>query len=259
MADISNITEYCILGERCTGTNYLKKLMDTNFNLKETNNYGWKHFFGFSDYKNSDNVLFIGIVRDPFQWLGSLNKKKHHFPPHLKKNMRSLLVKPFFSIYDSKEQYSDKYGREIMEDRNIYTKKRYNNIIDLRNTKNSFLLDDMKNKVKNYVLIRYEDLSTKTFDELEKLKNQYNLIQKNNELINIVQHTKKKGARWDENHEVYKPTVENFKIVRRLINLNQEHRLGYLQNIQNPEKIKNDKVNYEKIKTEEEECEMLEG
>ncbi len=227
---MSEITEYCILGERCTGTNYLKKLMDTNFNLKESNKFGWKHFFGFSDYKDSDNVLFIGIVRDPFQWLGSLNKKKHHFPPHLKKNMRSILLNPFFSIYDSKE-HGEKYGKEIMEDRNIYTGKRYYNIVDLRNNKNKFLLDDMPKKVKHYILIRYEDLSTKTFEELEKLKNQYNLIQKNNELINIVKHTKKKGARWDENHEVYKPTLENFKLVRKLINIEQEHRLGYLLHI----------------------------
>ncbi len=225
---MTEITEYCILGERCTGTNYLQKLIETNFNLKEvTHKYGWKHFFGFSDYKDSDNVLFIGLVRDPFQWLGSLNKKKHHLAPHLRKNMRTLLRSEFFSIYDE-AGHGPKYGREIMEDRNIFTGKRYKNIVELRNTKNKFLLDVMQNKVKNYILLRYEDLSSKTFEQLENFKNKFNLTQKNPELINIVKHTKKKGTKWSQSRDVYKPLPHNFNFVIQNIDIKLEHRLGYL-------------------------------
>ncbi len=229
---MSTITEYCILGERCSGTNYLEKLIETNFGLKEiTHKYGWKHFFGFNNYKDSDNVLFIGIVRDPFQWLGSLNKKKHHLAPHLRQNMNILLRSEFFSIYDEKG-HGVKYGREIIEDRNIYTGKRYKNIIELRNTKNKFLLDDMEKKVKNYILLRYEDLSSKTFEQLENIKNKFNLNLKNSELINIVKHTKKKGTQWSKSRDIYKPLEHNFNFVIQNIDLELEHRLGYLLFIQ---------------------------
>ncbi len=225
---MTEINRFCILGERCTGTNYLQKLMETNFNLtEETHKYGWKHFFGFSNYENSDDVLFIGIVRDPFQWLGSLNKKKHHLAPHLRQNMRVLLRAQFYSIYDE-YGHGEKFGKEVMQDRNMFTGKRYKNVIELRNTKNKFLLDIMDKKVKNYILIRYEDLSTKTFEQLEIIRNKFDLKQKNNELINIIKHTKKKGTRWDENKDIYKPLPHNFNFVIKNIDLDLEHRLGYL-------------------------------
>ena len=34
-----------IYGERCSGTNYLKKLIETNFTQTVINDYGHKHFF----------------------------------------------------------------------------------------------------------------------------------------------------------------------------------------------------------------------
>ncbi len=230
---MSKITEYAILGERCTGTNYLQKLMENNFHLKKTDRFGHKHFFGFSDYKDSDNVLFIGIVRDPFQWLGSINKKKYHFAYHLRKNMRILLTQPYFSVYDSKVDHGEKFGHEIMEDRHIYTHKRYRNIIDLRNTKNYFLVKDMPKKVKNYILIRYEDLSKHTFRELEKIQTQFSIERKNTEFVNFLKHTKLKTVNWEKNHEVYVPNLKNFNLVRKMIDINIEHYLGYLNHIPN--------------------------
>ncbi len=226
---MSNISEFCILGERCSGTNYLQRLIELNFGLKITHRYGHKHFFGFSNYQNSDNVLFIGIVRDPFQWLESLNQKKHHFPWHLRKNIKQILTQPYYSIYDSREDHGVKFNTEILEDRNMYTRERYKNIIDLRNMKNKFLMEDMKNKVKNYILIKYEDLSTNTFDELEKIRSEFGLKKMNTEYVNFVKHTKKKGSRWDKSHKLYVPKPLTFNLVKNLIDIEQEHKLGYLK------------------------------
>ena len=226
---MTEITEYCIFGERCTGTNYLNKLMEKNFNLKKTEKYGFKHFFGFHSLENSDNCLFIGIVRDPFQWLGSLNKKQYHFPHHLKKrNYKILLQNEFFSVYDSARDHGDKFGKEIMEDRHIYLKRRYKNIIELRNTKNYFLVHDMPKKVKHYILIRYEDISNNTFEELQKIQDTFHLERKNPEFVNFEKHTKIKGTKWENNHETYIPHPLNFKIVLSKIDLHLEHQLNYL-------------------------------
>ena len=72
------ITRFTIYGERCSGTNYLQELIELNFDVETTWDYGWKHFFGFNDLLNSDDTLFICIVRNPIDWINSLYKNKHH-------------------------------------------------------------------------------------------------------------------------------------------------------------------------------------
>tara|TARA_B110000027_G_C16122057_1_gene303744 strand:+ start:2092 stop:2340 length:249 start_codon:yes stop_codon:yes gene_type:complete len=63
MTKIQKITIY---GERCSGTNYLETLLAKNFHdYKLTWKYGWKHFFGHQNLENSDDTLFICIVRNP--------------------------------------------------------------------------------------------------------------------------------------------------------------------------------------------------
>ncbi len=60
-----------IYGERCSGTNYLEELLLLNFDIELTWEYGWKHFFGYNDLSNTDDVLFIGIIRNLPDWLNS--------------------------------------------------------------------------------------------------------------------------------------------------------------------------------------------
>ena len=89
----TNISKYTILGERCSSTNLLEKLMSGNFDLSVTWEFGWKHFFGFSDFHNSDETLFIGIVRSPLAWINSLRNLPHHVHSSLLQNKESFLVK----------------------------------------------------------------------------------------------------------------------------------------------------------------------
>ena len=68
------IKKFTILGERCSGTNYLEELITSNFDIDVTWDYGWKHFFGFYNFKKTneeDETLFIGIVRHPISWINS--------------------------------------------------------------------------------------------------------------------------------------------------------------------------------------------
>ena len=67
----------------------------------------------------------------------------------------------------------------------MYTKERYKNIFESRETKLKFLIDEMPKKVNNYILIRYEDL-LENFDEtLQKIEKQFCLKRKNKTLINF--------------------------------------------------------------------------
>ena len=60
-----SIPRYTIYGERCSGTNYLQDVIERNFDVELTWEYGFKHFFGFQEeqLKKSDDTLFICIIR----------------------------------------------------------------------------------------------------------------------------------------------------------------------------------------------------
>lgn len=172
MSFISNVTIY---GERCSGTNYLENLLNINFDIDITWKYGRKHFFGFQDelLKNSDDTLFICIVRNLPDWINSFYRTPHHLPKNLTNDINNFLNNEFYSIPDSwscKGYYKDNY-KILGEDRNIYTKNRYQNIFELRHTKLQWMIEDLPNKVKNYIFIRYEDLINDFDNTMFKIKN----------------------------------------------------------------------------------------
>jgi hypothetical protein len=160
-----------IYGERCSGTNYLEELLLLNFDIEIVWSYGFKHFFGFNDLTNSNDVLFIGIVRSLTDWVNSLYRDKHHLPPELIESADTFLNNTFYSI--------NLNNNEIMTDRNIETKERYKNIFELRHVKNKFLVETMPTLVKNYCLITYDNLIENFENVMIKIKD-YNLPIKSN-------------------------------------------------------------------------------
>ena len=152
------ISKVKIYGERCSGTNYLEILIRKNFKVQIENQYGFKHFFGFQNLENSDNTLFICIIRDYHHWLNSFYEKKWHISPLQRKSIENFLHSKHWSYYDDKRFHGENYGKEIMEDRNIYTKERYKNLLELRYTKIKWMKETLPTLVKNTILIRYEDL-----------------------------------------------------------------------------------------------------
>ena len=148
------IKYFTIYGERCSGTNFLMHAIEKNFKIEYTSNYCWKHFFGNYNYTNNDiedETLFIGIIRNPIEWIDSFYKMKHHVPDENRINIITFLFNEFYSLYENS-------NKEIMEDRNLITRERYKNIFEMRQVKNNYLINDMPKLVKNYLLIRYEDL-----------------------------------------------------------------------------------------------------
>ena len=79
--------KYTIYGERCSGTNYLENIIDINFDVNITWEYGWK-VFGFQDcmLKNSDDTFFICIVRNLPDWINTFYRTMHHLPLKYKNN-----------------------------------------------------------------------------------------------------------------------------------------------------------------------------
>jgi hypothetical protein len=179
------LKKYTIYGERCSGTNYLENIININFDVNISWKYGWKHFFGWNDaqLKNSDDTLFICIVRNLPDWINSFYRDMYHLPLKYKNNMSEekkldeFLNKEFWSFNDNDNNRDT--SKEIMEDRNMYTKERYKNIFELRHTKIKWMLEDLPNKVKNCIFIRYEDLINDFDKTLLKIKDKGLKVKKN--------------------------------------------------------------------------------
>ena len=191
------IKKYTIFGERCSGTNYLENLININFDVHLTWEFGFKHFFGFVNLENSDDTLFICIVRNPIDWINSFYREMYHLPLKYKENLtyqeklHQFMNEEIYSFND-KDNNRDT-TKEIMNDRHIYTGKRYKNIFELRYTKINWMINDLPKKVNNYILIRYEDLINNFEDTIIKIKNKGLSIRKDiNFPLNWIYYKKNK-------------------------------------------------------------------
>ena len=191
------ITKVIIYGERCSGTNYLKKILELNFDIEFADDtFGHKHFFGWQGErikKWGDDILFICIVRNIHSWLNSFYRDMHHLPIKYtkqffrkKKVIHEFLNKEFWSYHETKGPPSKE--NEIIWDRNLYTKERYKNIFELRHTKLKWMIEDLPRYAKNCILIKHEDLCKNFRDTLIKLKSKNLKVKKN---INFPINTEK--------------------------------------------------------------------
>lgn len=153
-----------IYGERCSGTNFLECLISENLKSVYIRwDFGWKHFFYKGSVKNATDCLFVIIYRNPFTWLSSL----HRNPWHAASNLRGIsfsdfIRKEWWCIWDehaNKSPSDPMYGKEMLLERCPETHERFTNVIRMRTAKirNWALL---RERTKNSIYIRYEDLNT---------------------------------------------------------------------------------------------------
>jgi len=221
MTKIQKITIY---GERCSGTNYLEMLLAKNFHdYKLTWEYGSKHFFGHQNLQNSDDTLFICIVRNPVDWFNSLYRQKWHIANHLRLSIENFLNTEFYSYNDQSSGSKD--GTEIMEDRNIYTGERYKNIFELRHTKLNFLYKDLSKLVKNYIFIKHEDLINNFEKTMIKIKNIGLIVKPSiNFPLNVFTYKKSKKIFKKKSNEITEKRILNHSDFRK----DYEKILGYI-------------------------------
>jgi hypothetical protein len=217
---MSKIENFTILGERNTGTHFLQFSLLSNFQLNYLRNI--KHFFGFVEPLNHENLLTICVVRNPIDWIDSFFKRHHHVSPENLESIDAFLTNNFYSIHEVGENIN----KEIMEDRHIYTKNRYKNIFEMRKVKNFFLTSEMKKKVKNYILIRYEDLRDNYDVVLDFIKNKFNLTQKHKVYKKIDTYKGTKKELFIKKNVTL--TSKIIKVIKNNLDLEQEKSIGYL-------------------------------
>lgn len=173
-----------IFGERNSGTNFLRQLINNNIIKVELcsdfykDKTGWKHGYPKLNFSEMDDTLFIFIIRDLEPWLKSMFKK----PYHLKK------VKGINNFIRKKLKSKDE-----RKDHNVNIDKDETNltIFELRYKKiNSYL--NTFNNVKNAIIINLEDIQ-KDYGEkfINTIASEYKLL-KTNEFKPILTHTKTK-------------------------------------------------------------------
>jgi hypothetical protein len=232
-----NITQFSILGERCSGTNFLEEAMINNFNVTYTTKYGNKHFFCFNQYENdkqvTNNTLFIGIIRNPIYWLNSFSKEQYHIPDINKTNLSTFLFNEFYSVEDENNNNNfiinsyKKNNKLNIKDLNYITGKKYKNIFEMRKLKNDFLINIMPQKVNNYILINYEDLLYNYDETLNKIKEQFLLSQKFNSFIKVKKYKKSNSYNFVQQREIsFPPPIVH--LLWKNLDIQQEKILGYL-------------------------------
>jgi hypothetical protein len=132
--------------------------------------------------------------------------------------LNEFLNKEVFSVNDFEHNY-ESYSEEIMEDRNMYTGKRYSNIFELRHVKNKFLIETMPTLVKNYCLITHDDLINNFINIMNKIKN-HNLQIKKSIIdfpLNISYYKKEKNTLFDKTNK--KTNIIKKEIIIKKANL----------------------------------------
>jgi hypothetical protein len=237
------IKKFAILGERCSGTNFLEELIRHNFHLSYTTEHGSKHFFCFEDYsnKNTADTLFIGIIRNPIYWLNSFSKEQYHVPEHNRKNLTSFLFNEFYSVHDEIDTTSKPYDSNIFimnnkfythkynmnkNDLNYITGKKYKNIFELRKLKNDYLINIMPTKVENYILVNYEDLLYNMEITLNTIKQEFDVIQSNSEFVPVQKYKKSDKYNFLTQRQItFTPAI--VKLIWSNLDVTQENDLGY--------------------------------
>jgi hypothetical protein len=210
-----------IYGERCSGTNFLDNAMQTNFNLHLRTDLGSKHFFCFNKYDiTHDDTLFIGIIRNPIYWINSFSTELHHVPAE-NQNINNFLHNEFYSVEENSNTI-------ILKDLNWRTVKIYNNIFELRKMKNFYLLNVMKKKVKNYILINYESLLYNYDFTLDFIKKRFNLSSKFPIFKPVKQYKKSNTYNFVKQRNILLSPDHVIEIWNNL-HIQQENRLGYFK------------------------------
>ena len=237
----TKINKFAILGERCTGTNCLEEAILKNFILEFTAEYGNKHFYCYNNYNKKDtkDVLFIGIVRNPIYWLNSFSKELHHVPSVNKKSLQSFLFNEFYSVEKIKDEHNF-YGNNLLLNNNLnYNKEvvnprdlnylngnKYKNIFELRKLKHNYLMKVMPNKVNNFILINYEDILYNFEITMKIIKNKFNLIQKLPTFEKVTKYKKSNTYNFVKQRDITF-SVETIKLIWKNLDIQQENSLGY--------------------------------
>lgn len=186
---------FSVLGERCSGTDYLQRLLEANFDLSSTDQYHSRHFFGIEDsdhpYQQAECVLFVGVVRGPMEWLESFYQHQWQLDQWRYPDWHSFLTQPIVSYTEPQMNATLSQlpavergaARQAMLEQPVWNDRNFaepelsgwQDVFQLRRVKAAFMVDTFPLLVNKYVLVRLEDLTAHTDHFLHLLQLWFNL------------------------------------------------------------------------------------
>jgi hypothetical protein len=154
---------FFVIGERCSGTNFLQALLEENTDLYPSNEYGWKHGFPMFPAVSANAIAFV-IFRNAIDWLRSMYGKPWHTSPMMRKlPFREFIRCRWDTIVDATVHFAlpdgdPREGEVLQYDRHPITGRAFGDILDLRREKLNAHLG-MLNREINTVLCTHEYLS----------------------------------------------------------------------------------------------------
>lgn len=153
-------TRFQVLGERSSGTNFVKRLLGRNSGLRPTEALGWKHGFPQAMAIPAD-LAVICVVRNAADWAMSMHAKPWHTVPELQRLTFSEFIRaPWQTIIDRPRYFDGAaalVGQPLLQDRNPVTGATYENIFALRRAKLASLIGYL-NRNCTCVLLRMEEV-----------------------------------------------------------------------------------------------------
>lgn len=214
----SPISNFTIYGERHSGTKFLHKLITKYYSLPIVWDFGWKHFFGHYNNKiieHGHSTLFLGIVRNPYDWVMAMHKKPYHVPHKISHSLESLITTEWKSVDKFGNEKMDLYGN--YEDRNYLTQQPYKNIFELRKYKNTYLYEYMPKIASHYYFMTYDELITQTNRLLENIS----------DLFKIKAMVIKNSKPLPHIKDPYPIDHKTISIINNSLNWDMENKLGF--------------------------------
>ncbi|MEL7262139.1 MAG: hypothetical protein AAGK69_12225 [Pseudomonadota bacterium] len=139
------ITRYQVLGERSSGTNFVKRLLGRNTALTPTEALGWKHGFAHMMAIPPDMAV-ICVVRRADSWVQSMYQKPWHTTPQMQRlTFPQFIRAPWDTIIDRPRYFGrlvpdGSIGAPLQQDRNPATGLPFESVFALRQAKLASLL-----------------------------------------------------------------------------------------------------------------------
>ena len=168
-----SITRYQVLGERSSGTNFVKRLLGRNTPLKPTEALGWKHGFPHMMAVPRDMAV-ICVVRRADAWARSMFDKPWHTTPEMQALSFSDFIRARWDTIIDRPRYFEglvpdgSVGAPLQHDRHPQTGLPFATLFALRRAKLASLLT-LPARGCTCVVLRMEDAQAAPEDTLAQL------------------------------------------------------------------------------------------
>lgn len=155
------ISRFQVLGERSSGTNFVKRLLGRNTALTPTEALGWKHGFPHATAIPPD-LAVIACVRHAGEWALSMHRRPWHTTPALQAlDFPTFIRTPWDTVIDRTTYFQDadllgSIGAPLQHDRHPISGARFANLFALRRAKLNGLLSYLDRGC-TVALVRMED------------------------------------------------------------------------------------------------------